>query len=552
MAVVQISRIQIRRGQANGGTGLPQLASGEFAWALDTQELYIGNGAISEGAPYVGNTKLLTEHDNILELAALYEYKKNDESISTGANDFVQRSLQDRLDDIVSVRSFGAVGDGITDDTDAIQRAIDQLYINTATSGNPKSRVKLVFEAGNYILSDELRIPPYAHLIGDGIDSTIITQISNNVVMRMVSGGSVPGSYTSFGNMTYLQRPRFIHITGMSLINQYDRSIVFLDNTDSSMFNLVKFVGTYVNGTQPATTVVGSTTDYQSGILIRSNSSAFCTQKVLFQSCVFNTTGNGVYSDSESDTVMFKNCTFYQLYNAIELGGGASGALNSVISENYFDIIDRYGIYIKVGSNLTASYGNTSSFNKFYIVGNDNQSYANAKYPIILFETNGNTSTDDYFERNNKLKNQVDYGLNPFVPNVQTSSMIYDNRGYQADIIESGTVPIPLIRFPFLDSGTYEIDYVMNKFTSGTAIRTGVLHITVYKGNGITSGQPPASHIHDDFGYTGDISVEYIKFSVDIFSYMSTDDPDTMVISYINPISNGDATLNYTYRLLTK
>jgi len=37
MAVVQISRIQVRRGQKNTGTGLPQLASGELAWAVDTQ-----------------------------------------------------------------------------------------------------------------------------------------------------------------------------------------------------------------------------------------------------------------------------------------------------------------------------------------------------------------------------------------------------------------------------------------------------------------------------------------------------------------------------------
>ena len=42
MAVVQISRIQMRRGQKNAGSGLPQLASGEIGWAVDTQEMYIG------------------------------------------------------------------------------------------------------------------------------------------------------------------------------------------------------------------------------------------------------------------------------------------------------------------------------------------------------------------------------------------------------------------------------------------------------------------------------------------------------------------------------
>ena len=42
MAVVQISRIQIRRGQKNQGTGLPQLSSGELGWAIDTQEMFVG------------------------------------------------------------------------------------------------------------------------------------------------------------------------------------------------------------------------------------------------------------------------------------------------------------------------------------------------------------------------------------------------------------------------------------------------------------------------------------------------------------------------------
>lgn len=63
MAITSISRIQQRRGKSNSDTGLPQLASGEFGWAIDTQELYIGNGSVSEGAPAVGNTRILTQLD---------------------------------------------------------------------------------------------------------------------------------------------------------------------------------------------------------------------------------------------------------------------------------------------------------------------------------------------------------------------------------------------------------------------------------------------------------------------------------------------------------
>src|SRR6056300_868128 len=100
MAVVQISRIQHRRGRKNQGSGLPQLASGEIGWAIDTQELFIGNGAVSEGAPQTGNTKILTEADDLLELAGQYAYKRDDIQTGASVGTPVLRSIQEKLDDI--------------------------------------------------------------------------------------------------------------------------------------------------------------------------------------------------------------------------------------------------------------------------------------------------------------------------------------------------------------------------------------------------------------------------------------------------------------------
>lgn len=57
MAIVQISQIKHRRGVSDD---LPQLASAELGWSIDTQQLYIGNGTLAEGAPEVGNTEILT------------------------------------------------------------------------------------------------------------------------------------------------------------------------------------------------------------------------------------------------------------------------------------------------------------------------------------------------------------------------------------------------------------------------------------------------------------------------------------------------------------
>jgi len=184
MAVYQISRIQIRRGQANQGTGLPQLASGEMAWAIDTQELYIGNGSVSEGAPAVGNTKVITANDLSSQAGLInsinYTYQVLNTAVQTGTtlNTPVSRTLQSRLDDQVHLNNFITASDIASGDyTTAIQRAINQLFLNTnsgiaaATVGN---RVKLILPPGTFNTSDTLYIPSYASIEGAGIDKTII------------------------------------------------------------------------------------------------------------------------------------------------------------------------------------------------------------------------------------------------------------------------------------------------------------------------------------------------------------------------------------------
>jgi hypothetical protein len=66
MAVIQISRIQHRRGlQAD----LPNLASAELGWSVDSRKLYIGNGTTEEGAPSLGKTEILTQY-SILDFTA--------------------------------------------------------------------------------------------------------------------------------------------------------------------------------------------------------------------------------------------------------------------------------------------------------------------------------------------------------------------------------------------------------------------------------------------------------------------------------------------------
>ena len=70
-----------------------------------------------------------------------------------------EQTVQGRLQQYVSVADFDARGDDFTDDTAAIQAAIDAV---TDTGGT------VMFPAGTYIISSTIRIYQKTHLIGNG------------------------------------------------------------------------------------------------------------------------------------------------------------------------------------------------------------------------------------------------------------------------------------------------------------------------------------------------------------------------------------------------
>lgn len=69
------------------------------------------------------------------------------------------------VEKFVSARSFGATGDGITDDTDALNK----LFTYTAS----KQLIAFV-DAGAYYVTDTLYIPPGARIVGEALASNII------------------------------------------------------------------------------------------------------------------------------------------------------------------------------------------------------------------------------------------------------------------------------------------------------------------------------------------------------------------------------------------
>jgi hypothetical protein len=228
MAVVQISKIQVRRGQKNSNSGIPQLSSAEFAWALDSQELFIGNGSVADGAPYVGNTKILTEHDNILALIGSYQYASTDTSITLST----PRPLQDKLDEYVSVADFGAVGDGSTDCVAAFETAFSQLFQNV----NSNFKKVLLIPNGEYLFSSGLRIPTGTILRGE-TKLGVVLNIGDNNVRFITSEGEEISEFDS------TNRPININISNLT-IKRLNGEVV-LSGVADSLFENIKFLGEY-------------------------------------------------------------------------------------------------------------------------------------------------------------------------------------------------------------------------------------------------------------------------------------------------------------------
>lgn len=534
MAVVSISRIQIRRGRR---TQLPQLASGEFGWSVDTQELYIGNGAVSEGAPYVGNTKLLSEHDDLFQFADTYTYRKDAPYVQTGSspNSPIQRTLQARLDDRVSVRSFGAAGDG-TVQTQALQRAIDQLFLNPATKGTEQSRVTLYVEPGVYVIDEELRIPPYATIVGAGKDKTKIISNSSQPVFYTVNETSTPGNYANNATSTALNQARNIYISDMTL-ETVGNTGLYLETCRDSVFENLKFKGIWNFGSGDFIT--------NPGIFLGALSTATTSKNNLFKNIDIESFSYGVVSDDDVDNNTWDNCTFKQMLRGIAfgvnitrgLGNQLRGPSNNLITNSIFDDIEREAVLISAGV------WNKSKNNKYFNCGNEGGTSANARYSIINLADQNNLSEDDWFQRTQELGYDAAFLIN-YRYKSEVLGPTFTTYNFPLTL-EIGSYPsfTRLFRLPIDELGSgYEIDYIYRS-TQYEATRSGRIEIVIDR---YTERAPS---IVDEYTYYGDFLYEdNLQFNVIKSDENGDTDVDTLVFQVLNSTVGDNATLTYTIK----
>jgi len=467
--IVQISRIQHRRGKA---TDLPQLAAGELGWSVDTQKLYIGNGTVADGAPAVGNTEIITAGSSAFTTALTYVYKGylgNSTPILTGASGDFTRSLQATLDDHVSVKAFGAKGDDSTADVVAIQRALDELYSDT-DQDDARARRVLFFPAGVYRINASLKIPPYAHLVGEGPDKTVIRNSgSNAVAVTMDDDGQV---YGAIGNSS-ATTPTQIQIEGITFRNTVAYGGVSIDNATKLYFNNCKFQGSYAQG--------GVDDANSKGITVRSTSALPCSQ-ITFNQCQFTKFARLVDLSHDVTNVRFNNCDFsISRYGAL-LGGTLDGSTNGMtvgprdvqFSGSSWSTIHQQAIWSKNASGSVYP-RNIISTGNWYAkdVANSNLGIGSVnEVPIIQFDNDECTSLLDFFERTDLRRADGSSHMNA-APELQ-------GIGIQSKAIKSFTLAnnqsaTTVNEYPALAGKGLKITY---KIVRGTLDRTGELIIS--------------------------------------------------------------------------
>jgi hypothetical protein len=574
MAVVQISKIQIRRDVKDGYPADPlpvQLAAGELAWCIDTKQLYIGTYQVSD-PENTSNVEILSEGSDIFSIGR-YSYGP----VTTGKN----RSVQERLDDRINVREFGVRGRGESSDPDSlnINQAIIKLY-KDSLQGNGRADIRAVleFSPGIYILEDPIYVYSYTKIIGSGMGSTIFKYTGTGSAFVFV-GDTSPNDNSVSPDLDYLNQCKNVTLSGFTLEVEDSNTTAFdMFCVRNSEFKNLDVKSTWTRD------FGGTVRENSVGLLLGSKSEQITCKDNQFVNISIDAFRLGISARGDIINNVIRDCKFS--YNEISINfgyyntdpalvppvGERYGPRNNVISTCVFRDVQKHAIKVWQG------YGNVSSKNACILVGNNFGGNIEAAFGQIEFDQPNNLSVDDHSDRPKDLGKLGSDAL-IIVPYIGefTGYGLYNNNFTTTLSMSYSPNSQELFRFPVARSSTpsvgpesmnIEIEYLYRSLANDIAyrrLRKGKLTLLVDTRNNASS--VPVIDFIDEYDYLGygletghniedieDISFEFVAVPVEQnnqwqvkVSYKYNISPDRLDF-------NGDlelGTLTYTYRILS-
>lgn len=523
MAVIEIARIQVRRGQENQ-TGVPQLAGGEFAWAADTEKLYIGLTR-EDGGSRDSNVEILTENSlrNLFEpianlnSATTYTYRIGTYITAEDGTNEVVRTIQDKLDDFVTIRDFDIIGDNYNDNTAKLQVAVDNLFLNALGFPiNPGRELKI--PPGIYRISDTIFIPKNTRIIGEGPDKTIIRVTSNGChAFQTCDSDSTGGltGYITFDNTSTINsntQPDNIYLENLSL--EYDvfettvtqtLSLLSLDCSNNAIIRNVKFKGNY--------NYDSSTSTNYTGIDIRGYQSV-TSENVLIENCQFENLSFGIRSNYDILNPQIQNSKFNDLYKGISFNDPLApmafiGPRFARMMNNRFENIFAEAIF--VGSNVsTTSTHHASIGNQFINVGNGIyfRETTNTATAVITYQTSDNWTINDYYDR-------YEFNLNnENLPGLIYHPLVQGNSNINLSSCRLVNIPPSVTVTAFIFPLNLEKQYLHVRYNIyGLDVdRCGTLEINIARSTSPLT--PPEVSITDNYNYNTSLdgSISWSQF----------------------------------------
>jgi hypothetical protein len=301
---------------------------------------------------------------------------KNGGAIPTGA---INRPFNEKLNEIVSVKDFGAIGNGSADDTTAINNAL--AFISNGGT--------LYFPAGIYLCSQQVTLNSNISLIGVGrtntgtqYSSTIeFTNSSSCGIITALGGGynrisdmTLVGTGNSSGTGLYVIKSAF-SVFERLFIREFQYGIIDVAVQNISYNDIV--INTVQYGVYWTT---GSASDYHT----------VCTYKSIYVSGVSNV---GFYIHGGTTTPICKENTFIDCAaDGANVGWQVLSCFDTTFIGSYTELCTQYGFYVT----------NSKSLNFIGCYVGESSGTSTSAY-VPLYSSNNSGCTWDRFTYNTSV-----------------------------------------------------------------------------------------------------------------------------------------------------